>query len=77
MFRQFHIEGFVTTYTSGGGSAPAVVFNSENLENLPAGCHARETYRMTGEDSIVEVFELAGSGKEFNVYSETHPRRLK
>jgi hypothetical protein len=51
-----------------------IVFNSESLENIPAGWRARETWRITGDDSFVEVFELAEPGKDFTVYSETRLR---
>jgi hypothetical protein len=77
VFRQFHVEGFVTTYATEPSSTSASVFNSENLENLPAGWRARETYRVLDKDSVVELFELAGPGKDFAVYSETRLRRVK
>ena len=77
VLRQFHVEGFVTQYyaqtlTADGKS---IVFLSENLENLPAGFRARETYRILNENEFVEIFELAPPGKEFSVYSENHFKR--
>jgi hypothetical protein len=75
--RQFHIEGFVTVYVAAPNVSPEVVFNSESLENIPAGWRARETYRITGDDSFVEVFELAEPGKDFTVYSETRLTRRR
>jgi hypothetical protein len=66
--RQFHVEGFVTEYVAASPGASEVVFNSESLENIPPGWRARETWRITGADSLVEVFELAEPGKDFSVY---------
>ncbi len=66
--RQFHVEGFVTTYAATPSGSSEIVFNSESLENIPAGWRARETWRITGPDSLVEVFELAEAGKDFTVY---------
>ena len=77
MFRQFHVEGFVTTYTTGPNAPPELVFTSEALENLPAGWRARETYRVIDDNTFVEVFELAEPGKEFTVYAETRLHRRK
>lgn len=54
-----------------------LVFSSGNLENLPAGWRARETYRILNSDEFIEVFELAAPGKEFGVYSENHFKRQK
>ena len=75
--RQFHVEGFVTEYVATSTGASEVVFNSESLENIPAGWRARETWRITGADSFVEVFELAEPGKDFTVYSETRLTRRR
>lgn len=77
VLHQFHVEGFVTTYTTGPNASPEIVFTSETLENLPPGWRARETYRVTGDNTFVEVFELAEPGKEFSVYSETRFSRRR
>jgi hypothetical protein len=68
VFRQFHVEGFVNTYVAPRDGRP-IVFTSEGIENIPAGWRARETHRLDG-DEFVEVFELAGPGEDFVVYSE-------
>ena len=79
VLRQFHVEGFVNQYVfdplkvDGG----AITFVSEAIENIPAGWRARETYRMSGNDEMVERFDLAEPGKEFELYSESHFRRIK
>jgi THAP4-like, heme-binding beta-barrel domain len=75
VFRQFHVEGFVSTYVASPADRP-IVFNSEAIENIPAGWKARETYRLEATGELVEVFELAEPGQEFTVYSETRLRRV-
>lgn len=79
VFRQFHVEGFVNQYvtTSISADGKTIVFTSENIENIPAGWRARETYKIVSADEFVEVFELAGPDKDFEVYSEARLRRKK
>lgn len=79
VLRQFHVEGFVTQYRFEPGTqdGKTYVFDSESLENLPAGWKARETYKILNDDEFVEVFELAQPAKEFSVYSENHFKRQK
>jgi hypothetical protein len=79
VLRQFHVEGFVNTYVvpvaqAGQGS---IVLTSEAIENLPPGWRARETYRFTGSDELVEVFEVAEPGKDFTIYSESWLKRVR
>jgi hypothetical protein len=71
VMRQFHVEGFVNQYAGDD----KLVFESEAIENIPAGWRARETYRIAGPDEFTETFELAAPGKEFEVYSEGRYRR--
>jgi len=54
-----------------------IVFTSQSIENIPAGWRARETYKIVGPHEFTEVFELAGPGKDFEVYSEGHFKRKK
>jgi hypothetical protein len=78
MLRQFHIEGFVNTYKQVSESGAAkVVFESEGFENLNPAWRARETYEFDGDDRLVETFELAPPGKEFQVYSRTELKRTR
>ncbi len=78
VLRQFHVEGFVNTYVQDLDARPGtVVFISEAIENIPPGFRARETYILTGADSLEEVFEMAEPGKEFAVYSRTRLSRVK
>jgi hypothetical protein len=78
VLRQFHGEGFVNTYVEdGSGPAAPIVFTSEEIENIPAGWRARETYVLRGPDQLEEVFELAEPGKPFELYSRTRLERVK
>jgi len=77
ILRQFHVEGFVNQYVL-DNIAPdgkTLVFVTESIENIPAGWRARETYKLVGNDELVEIFELAPPGKDFSVYSETHLKK--
>ena len=78
MYRQFHVEGFVNQYVEDGdSSATRAVFTSESLENIPAGWRARETYVVNGPDEFEEIFELAASGKPFELYSRARLKRVQ
>lgn len=79
VLRQFHVEGFVNEYVeqSGTNDHKAVVFETQRIENIPAGWRARETYKIISEYEFIEVFELAEPGKEFATYSESRWKRLK
>jgi vacuolar-type H+-ATPase subunit I/STV1 len=78
VFRQFHVEGFVTTYVQDAEAKPGTVsLTTESIENIPPGWRARETYRFHGPDEIEEIFELAEAGKPFAVYSRTRLKRVK
>jgi hypothetical protein len=78
VLRQFHVEGFVNQYvhesTSEDGNT--LTFVTEAIENVPAGFRARETYILLGPDELLERFELAEPGKDFELYSETRLRRV-
>lgn len=71
--RQFHGEGFVNTYAEGG----PLSFVTTEIENIPAGWRARETYELSSPDSWSERFELAGPGKDFKLYSASTLQRVK
>lgn len=79
VFRQFHVEGFVTQYRLEriDDDGKLIVFLSESIENIPTGYRARETYRIVNADEFIETFELAGPGKEFEVYSENRFKRQR
>ena len=76
--RQFHVEGFVNQYVEDEGStARKLVFTSEQIENIPVGFRARETYIVNGPDAFEEIFELAEPGKTFETYSHARFTRSK
>lgn len=76
VLRQFHQEGFVNQYLAAPpGPEGRIVFDSEALENVPAGWKARETYEVVSGDEFVETFEIASDGKTFAVYSRARFRR--
>jgi hypothetical protein len=78
VFRQFHTEGFVNTYVQQPSTdAKTIVFVSEAIENIPAGWRAREIYTILNNDEFTERFELAEPGREFELYSEAHLRRVR
>ncbi len=77
VLRQFHVEGFVNQYAAGARDGGPLAFESESIENIPAGFRARETYTFTGPNEFVERFELAEPGKDFELYCETRFRRKK
>jgi hypothetical protein len=78
VLRQFHGEGFVNQYVQDDGATPTrISFTTESIENIPAGWRARETYVVQGPDAVEEIFELAESGKPFDVYSRAQLRRVK
>jgi hypothetical protein len=79
MLRQFHVEGFVNEYKLENISADrkTFVFLSFEIENIPAGWRARETYQIVNEDEYIETFELAAPGKDFTTYSRATMKRRK
>jgi hypothetical protein len=77
VFRQFHAEGFVNTYVGGPEGSARIVMTSETIENIPPGWRARETYVVAGPDEFEEMFELAGPGKDFELYTRTRLKRVK
>jgi hypothetical protein len=79
VLRQFHVEGFVNQYVMEKPAADTktLVFQTESIENIPAGWRARETYKIISRDEFTETFELAAPGKDFEVYSESQLKRKK
>jgi hypothetical protein len=70
--RQFHGEGFVNTYTESG----PLTFDTDAIENIPAGWRAREHYELSG-DEWRETFSLAMPGKDFETYTAATLKRVK
>ena len=79
IFRQFHVEGFANQYVldNVAEDGQSISFVTEAIENIPPGWKARETYQILAPDEFVEVIELAGAGKEFEVYSTNHFQRVQ
>lgn len=77
VLRQFHIEGFVNQYRLDSISADrkTIVFLSEEIENIPAGWRAKETYRLVSSNEFIETFELAEPNGLFEVYSKATLKR--
>jgi hypothetical protein len=76
VFRQFHLEGFVSQYVLDPASTVTrLVLTTESIENIPAGWRARETYTFVSPNELEEIFELAEPGKPFEVYSRTRLTR--
>jgi hypothetical protein len=79
VFRQFHIEGFVNQYLFDqiAEDSQTISFVTEAIENIPSGWKAKESYRILGPDEFIEVFELAGPDKNFEIYSENRFQRVR
>jgi hypothetical protein len=78
VFRQFHTEGFVNTYVQEPSTdEKKLVFVTEAIENIPPGYRARETYTILSQDEFTERFEVAEPGKDFELYSEAHLKRMR
>ena len=79
IFRQFHVESFVIHYVLSSISADGktLVFDSESIENIPAGYKSRETYKILNENEFTETFEIAEPAKPYEVYSENRFKRKK
>ena len=78
VWRQFHSEGLVNEYTLDSLSADgkSLEFVTTRIENLP-GFRAKKLYRILSTDEIEEIFALAPPGKDFDVYTVAHLRRVK
>jgi len=46
------------------------------IENIPEG-HGRETSKIVNQDEYTELFELAPPQRKFELYSESHWKRVK
>jgi hypothetical protein len=79
VWRQFHGEGFVNEYTLDSVSADAksLEFVTVRIENLAPGWRAKKSYRILSADEIEETFSLAPPGKDFDVYTVAHLKRVK
>ena len=79
VYRQFHVEGFVNQYVMEHISQDGkeFVFVSESIENIPPGWRAKESYNVISPDEFIETFELAEPGKDFELYTQCHLRKVR
>jgi hypothetical protein len=63
----------VNSYTE----AEALSFVTVEIENIPAGWRARETYEHSSPDAWSERFELAEPKGDFKLYSASALQRVK
>jgi len=79
VLRQFHVEGFVNQYVriDPGEDPGTIVFETESIENIPAGWKAKETYKLLDTGEWKETFELAAPGKPYEVYTQTRLTKVK
>jgi len=79
VWRQFHSEGFVNEYTLDSVSADGKSFEfvTVRIENLAPGWRAKKSYRVLSADEIEETFSLAPPGKDFDVFTVAHLKRVK
>jgi hypothetical protein len=70
VFRQFHVEGFITQYVLEDISEEGkLVFTTEQIENAPPGLKARLTFKRLNAEALEVNFELSFTGREFDCYS--------
>jgi len=55
----------------------SIDFVSTRIEDIEPGWRAKEAYRIVSPDEFIETFYLAAPGKDFEVYSETHLKRVR
>lgn len=79
VLRQFHSEGFVNQYVleEDADGARTLRFVSEAIENGPPGMRARRTIEMPNDDEVVDAFEIAMPGKDFQRILVNRLRREK
>ncbi len=78
VWRQFHSEGFVNEYVleTASPDGKSVEFVTRGIENLP-GFRAKKAYRILSHNEIEETFSLAPPGKDFEVYTTAHLKRIR
>jgi hypothetical protein len=57
--------------------ATSLEFVTVRIENLAPGWRAKKSYRILSVDEIEETFSLAPPGKDFEVYTLAHLKRVK
>jgi hypothetical protein len=79
VIRAFYVEGFVNTYVLSEISedGKTLTFETESVENAPAGTRAKLVYKMTGEGEIEEGFFVAWPNKDYGCFSTNQLKRKK
>jgi hypothetical protein len=74
VLREFHSEGYVNQYvlTASEDEGRRLVFESESIQNLPAGWRARLTLTILDDSNFIEVFELAEPGQDHEELLRNH-----
>jgi len=57
--------------------AKSLEFVTVRIENLAAGWRAKKSYRILSTDEFEETFSLAPPGKDFEVFTIAHLKRVK
>lgn len=73
--REFHIEGFVNTYTQVGSEKGIFAFETTHIENIPSGFRAKTVLKLLGKNELEEVFSISEPGKDFEAYSKVRLKR--
>ena len=70
VMRGFYVEGFVNQYVAKTAEDGAsLMFETESIENAPAGTKARLEFLKKGPHEIEQNFYVAWPGRDFTCYS--------
>ncbi|MEW5984611.1 MAG: heme-binding beta-barrel domain-containing protein [Acidobacteriota bacterium] len=70
IMRGFYAEGFVNQYVGTvSDDGKTLTFDTEDVENAPAGTKARLVFVRTGDRDLEQSFHVAWPGKEYTCYS--------
>ena len=79
VLRQFHGEDITNTYIADSSEVAdgRIEFETEHIENFIPGWKAKEVYQIINEDEFIEIFYLAGPGKEYKEFVRGTFTRVK
>lgn len=79
VFRQFHVEGFVSQYVCKKilDEGRTFIFVSEQMENLSPEFKARLTYKILNPNEFQMSFDLAMPAKDYECYQSGVMKRVK
>jgi hypothetical protein len=77
VFRQFHIEGYITTYllVDSLSSKNTLVFETEQIENFVNGGKARLTINRIDEDEIETIFDVSFPDQPYTCFGTNRLQR--